>query len=306
MKTTQLPDKNRVMRALAECDLFRFFPMEEIEKIAVISSEKEYQAGDLICARGTGGDEFYIVLQGEAEITVQTLAGQPSQAGSRQADERWLRTVGRAEYFGEIACLVENGLRTANVRARTKCRVLVIPRKEFLHLAQTHLPAAMALVRQLATRVRFHADFAASLLSPDSIEAATTPNGSSRGQIDRAWQWFTEKSLAISTTVTCFLAHLAIWSYWILQDWDTFKKRFWDIDGLTMLVSLEAIVLSIFILIAQKRAEEKEKSRRDLEFQWASATIERINEVNARLANLEQHTGAQPPPHSSKLGRMAH
>jgi uncharacterized membrane protein len=64
---------------------------------------------------------------------------------------------------------------------------------------------------------------------------------------------------------------------------------------LNLWVGLQAIVMTIFVLASQKRSEEKEQRRRDLQFQWASATMERINQIHERLVQFQEKTGEVSP-----------
>ena len=72
MTIPHLTPGTEAMQTLRDCALFRFFPLPDIEKFAAVAVVRDCQPNDPICARGTVGDEFFVALKGEVEITVQT------------------------------------------------------------------------------------------------------------------------------------------------------------------------------------------------------------------------------------------
>jgi hypothetical protein len=82
--------------------------------------------------------------------------------------------------------------------------------------------------------------------------------------------------------------NVLLWAVWLGLNRGPLAKELPTITGLTMWLSVQAIVMTTLVLVAQKRADEKERRRRDLEFQWASATVDRINQINDRLSALER------------------
>jgi CRP-like cAMP-binding protein len=77
--------------------------------------------------QGTPGSEMYLVLDGVFVVEV---------------DGREVAEVGPGAVVGERSVL-ENGTRTATVRARTKCRVAALPRRyaddrELAEIARGH------------------------------------------------------------------------------------------------------------------------------------------------------------------------
>ncbi|HWE62043.1 MAG TPA: FAD-dependent oxidoreductase [Chloroflexota bacterium] len=87
-----------------------------------------FAAGDLIIREGDPGSRFYTIIDGTVEIVRRTADG----------GEEHLESLGRGQYFGEIALLHEVK-RTATARAATDTTVLSIARQDFNALVQ-HLP----------------------------------------------------------------------------------------------------------------------------------------------------------------------
>lgn len=87
-----------------------------------------FAAGDVIIREGDPGSRFYTIINGTVEIVRRTADG---------GEER-VASLGRGQYFGEIALLHEVK-RTATARAATDTTVLSIARQDFNALVQ-HLP----------------------------------------------------------------------------------------------------------------------------------------------------------------------
>jgi len=85
----------------------------------------EAAAGDVLIREGDRGDLFYVIVEGEVEIT---------RAGTLVSEQ------GPGAYVGEIA-LLRDVPRTASVIAKTPLRLLALEREPFL-LAVTGHPGS--------------------------------------------------------------------------------------------------------------------------------------------------------------------
>jgi CRP-like cAMP-binding protein len=73
--------------------------------------ERSFGAGERILRRGMSGSGFYVILDGEASVTL---------------GEEELNRLRQGDFFGEISTLLDEPL-TADVTAETPVRVLEIP-----------------------------------------------------------------------------------------------------------------------------------------------------------------------------------
>ena len=113
---------------------------------------RSYAAGDVIFREGdeaTG--EAYLVHEGRLEIR--------KQFGS---EERVLRVVGKGELLGELA-LFRNAPRSATAVAAEPAVLIVIPSSRLDALVRTNPTLALALIKQLATRMLEAEDRAAQM-----------------------------------------------------------------------------------------------------------------------------------------------
>ena len=88
---------------LKKVPLFADLDDRELGQIASSMRERRFKAGDSVTQEGAGGVGFFVVEEGEADVTVGGVA-----RGS----------VGPGDYFGEIA-LINESPRTATLTART-------------------------------------------------------------------------------------------------------------------------------------------------------------------------------------------
>ena len=88
---------------LKKVPLFADLDDRELEQVASSLRERRFSAGDSVTQEGAGGVGFFVVEEGEADVTVGGQA-----RGS----------VGPGDYFGEIA-LINESPRTATLTART-------------------------------------------------------------------------------------------------------------------------------------------------------------------------------------------
>jgi CRP/FNR family transcriptional regulator, cyclic AMP receptor protein len=107
-------------------------------------------SGRTIFRKDDPGDGLYGVLAGNVAFTI----------GSRDGKDLILNVLGPGEFFGEIA-LLDGGGRSATALARSACRLLFIPRREFLSFFAERPEAIMQIIALLCSRLRRSTDYIA-------------------------------------------------------------------------------------------------------------------------------------------------
>ena len=107
-------------------------------RIAQTMRERAFEPGEALVAEGEGGIAFFVIEEGEVEVSV----------GGRR-----VRTLGPGDYFGEMA-LIDDDTRTASVTGRTGGRCHGIAAWEFRALVKSNADIAWELMRTLVGRVR--------------------------------------------------------------------------------------------------------------------------------------------------------
>ena len=130
-----------------EVELLRNIPMfaklepSKLKLLAFTSERITYEAEQLFFSQGDMGDAAYLIIEGEADVLVDTPSGELNVA-----------TLGRNDFVGEIAILCDVP-RTASVQAVGKVVALRITKDLFFRLVEEFPQMAVELMRELAHRL---------------------------------------------------------------------------------------------------------------------------------------------------------
>lgn len=130
-----------------EVDLLRKIPLfakidpSKLKLLAFTSERLTYGAGQELFHQGDVGDTAYIIIDGEADVLVDTPTGELAVAKLKQND-----------LVGEIAILI-NVPRTATVRADSELTTLAISKDQFFRMIGEFPDMAVEIMRELAQRL---------------------------------------------------------------------------------------------------------------------------------------------------------
>ncbi len=125
------------LRILASVPIFAPLPGGSLEHLAGRLVPMRLEAGTMIVREGDSGDRFYIVAEGEVEVSQSGAVLSELEAGG---------------YFGEIA-LIRDIPRTATVTARTPVVLYALDREDFLAAVTGHSQAAEAAESVMSARL---------------------------------------------------------------------------------------------------------------------------------------------------------
>jgi CRP/FNR family cyclic AMP-dependent transcriptional regulator len=128
---------NTKIAAMGRVPLFARCSKKELAKIAGIADEIDVPSGRTLTREGDRGREFFVVLEGAAEVRRETRSLSPLRAG---------------DFFGEIA-LVTDKARTATVTATSPMRMLVITDRAFRELLRTSPEIQGKVLQAVADRL---------------------------------------------------------------------------------------------------------------------------------------------------------
>ena len=122
---------------LAKVPLFANLDKKHLQHISSLVTQIDVKQGKTLTREGEHGNEFIIILEGEAEVKV---------------GDEVVATRGPGDYFGEIA-LISNQPRTATVTATTPMKIEVIGRREFQTMLHDNPGIATELLGIAADRI---------------------------------------------------------------------------------------------------------------------------------------------------------
>ena len=116
---------------------------DEIEELIVNSQVHSYAPGAILCRENAIEDRFYMILEGEAEVTKHV----------NNNESRLLKTLAAGDFFGEMA-LIHNAPRAATVTAKTELTTLELDKPAFDRVVHKSSSIAMAMVSEISNRLR--------------------------------------------------------------------------------------------------------------------------------------------------------
>lgn len=245
------------------------------ERVDVI----EEPAGKVLFHVGDPGDELYIVLRGEVEIFIKTKTG----------DHLSLEVERAGGFFGEIS-LLDPGPRTASAMAKEDVTLIVVDRGDLDELFRLKPGAALDLLTATGRRLRQNAE----ILRNTASRNVNIEEEDRRTLVGRVADWITD----FTGTISFLMLHVAFFAVWILLNTKVFHLEPFDeypFGLLTMIVSLEAIILSVFVLLSQNRQTARDRIRGDIEYQVNLKAELGIAHLHEKIDRL----------HSETLGRIA-
>jgi cytochrome P450 len=145
---------------LGSLALFETCDQADLDRIASASTGRQtIEEGTVLCAEGDKADRWWIVLEGLADVTIDGL---------------YATTVGPGETIGEMA-LIDGDLRTATVTATTNMVVEEMDGEPFVEALLASPRLSLALLRQLARRLRAADERRSRPASPSRPQAAPAP-----------------------------------------------------------------------------------------------------------------------------------
>ena len=235
---------------LAEVPLFQLLDEEERAALAAHLDVVKFPGGHVVFNYGEPGDAMYIVRTGKAEMSFKNDTGEKIS----------LEICERGDFFGELSFL-DGGTRSATATVTEDLEALLMDRDDLEAFLKKHPHAAVDLLTALGRRLRKTSE----ILRHTATRNVNAASEDRRTVVQKTADWIAE----FSGSIPFLLLHAALFAVWI--GWNTLVPeniRFdpYPFNFLTMCVSLEAIFLSVFVLLSQNRQTAKDRVRADIEY----------------------------------------
>jgi uncharacterized membrane protein len=275
---------------LAEVPLFALLDDQERAVLAERVEVRRFDKGSSIFKRGDPGDALFIVKTGEVEISVLTDSG----------DKLVLEHAKEGSFFGEVS-LLDGGARTASALATDDTVTLVVDRGDLEEFLRIRPAAAMDILAAFGRRLRE----SATLLRRAVSRNVNVEEEDRRTTVMKVADWISD----FSGSLPFLFIHVGLFFVWIMLNVKPMSNHP-PVGGfdpfpfglLTMVVSLEAIILSVFVLLSQNRQVARDRVRNDVEYTTnlrAELEIAQLHEkidhmhdeLLKRLSSLEKKNG---------------
>jgi len=262
---------------LAHIPLFAKLSAEQLAALTTLLKEQRVAAQQPVFWIGEEGSDFYLVQVGRAGVCY------PDEAGH----EITLAMLGPGDFFGEIS-LLDGGPRTATIRAQNDLVLLTLTRNDFLKFLAEYPSAAIHILTVLGSR---HRDMLEKLRGVKNVNEVFE-------ETSTRWQRAADVIAAVSASQAFVFFHLIAFSGWMIVNAILGEKAFdpYPYQLLTMVVSLEAIFLSIFVLVSQNRSGEKDRIRADLDYQVNLRAHLAVMQLHQKMDRIEATLAGKPLP----------
>ncbi len=273
---------------LAEVPFFQLLDEEERTILAAQLDAVQIPARTAMWEYGDPGGTMFVVRRGAVELSTRDDTG----------ERIVLETVGPGEVFGELS-LLDGGSRTAAALVIEDLEALRIERSDLDQFLRLQPAAALDLLAAMGRRMRHSVE----LLRHTASRNVNEEMADRRTGVQKVADWIAE----FSGSIPFLVIHIVIFAVWILLNlqsvphapmFDPFPYGL-----LTMVVSLEAIILSVFVLLSQNRHAAKDRIRSDVEYDvnlkaeleiaHLHEKLDHLTEDNARrMERIERALGA--------------
>ncbi|HET6248871.1 MAG TPA: cyclic nucleotide-binding domain-containing protein [Tepidisphaeraceae bacterium] len=279
---------------LGNVPLFSKLPPEDRAGLTQLMRAREFPAHQPVFWIGEAGDDFYVVQSGKVNVSCLDEAGK----------EVNLAQLGTGHFFGEIS-LLDGGPRTATIRALVDTTLLSLGRDDFLQFLAGHPKAAVHMLTVLGQRQRDTLEKIRGIRNVnEAVEESRT-----------RWQVIAESIATVTATQWFVMGNILVFGLWVginlaLKKWS--KSGAFDeppsFSLLAFIVTVEALFISLFVLISQAQQGIRDRIRSDLDYQVNLKAHQEVMQLHRkvdrlellagpkRLAETQVSNGAEPSP----------
>jgi CRP/FNR family cyclic AMP-dependent transcriptional regulator len=266
------------MKAIAEmlADVHLFALLDESERALLAERLDLVSAneGDVLFKRGDPGDSLYVLRSGAVELSIKNDTG----------DKIVLEVARAGDFFGEMS-LLDGGPRQATALVTQAIDALVVDRGDLDELFRLRPATALEMLTAMGKRMRE----TARLLRHSATRNINDTAEDNRTSVMKAADWISE----FSGSIPFLLIHCVLFFIWIILNVKPLSGS--SVGGfdpypfglLTMAVSLEAIILSVFVLLSQNRQASRDRVRNDIEYEVNLKAELEIAHLHERVEALE-------------------
>jgi len=135
--------KGVIPKFLRKINVFKNFTENELRILSGFMHQRQFSQDEVIFKQNSQGIGFYLILSGAVEIVA-------SGTEVKTNDQVVVTNLDKYDYFGELAMLHDDGVRTASAVSRGNTVLLGILRPDLHELIEKHPVVAAKLLQSLA------------------------------------------------------------------------------------------------------------------------------------------------------------
>ncbi len=256
-----------VSELLREVPIFQSLEESQRARLAAEIESVTFPEGSTIFHYGDPGDCLYVIQSGEAEVYTEDYSGRRITLG----------IIGSKAVFGELS-LFDNGPRTASVMAKSTLTAIRLDRSHLQQFLHTSPMVAWEMLTLMGRYMRENAEH---------LRRSTTQNVNQvieedETLIHRIAEWITD----FSGSIPFLVIHFLLFTWWILANLSLLPGHVFDpypFGLLSVLVSVEAVVLSVFVLMSQNRQRRLDRIRSDIEYEVNLKAEMEVSHLHTRI-----------------------
>jgi CRP/FNR family transcriptional regulator, cyclic AMP receptor protein len=257
---------------LAEIPLFSTMDDEERRQLRAIMRERSFQPGQVVMAASDPEASFLLIEEGELEVWLTDTDGKKVV----------LEVLGPGKYYGNLFIHSET-TRSASASTSGELVTLELDREAFFDFLRRRPDTAIDVLVELGQRLKDTDNLLRTRVSRNANEE--------HDETISPGQRVADIIADFSGSLAFLIINFVVFVVWILAN--TVGPAIWHYDPypfqfLTMAVSLEAIFLSIFVLISQNRQSAKDRIKADLDYQVNVKTELELSAMAQHIRDIEQ------------------
>jgi CRP/FNR family cyclic AMP-dependent transcriptional regulator len=258
---------------LRQVPLFESLDDEAAKDLCKLIETLDCPVRQVLFHAGDVGDAMYVIERGKVRICVHTVDGR----------EVTLTELGRGDFFGEMALLLDGQRRSADAVVAEDARLAVLSREHFLSFMRSSPDVALEMLTALANRLRQTDELLRHTATRNvNVEEAARLTFADRAadiiaEFGGSWKFiFSAIGFLILWVAT---NTLLLWQ----RPFDKYPFILLNLV-LNMIFALQAPI----IMMSQNRQAHKDRLRADLDYQLNLKNELALNEILERVKALER------------------
>jgi uncharacterized membrane protein len=256
-------------KALRKIPFFAGLPEDRLERVAGCCRVVDLAPGSEIFRRGQNAASMFFVCEGAVELFQENSTG-----------ERFiLEECCEGSFFGEVS-LFGAGHRTATGLVVRHLLALELQKHHLLEFLETCPEASLNIMAQMAARLTTSGDRLQQTVTRNPIQVIEDTST----RLER----ISDQIAIFSGSVAFLVVHAVVYGGWIAVNLLMGKRAFDPFPFLLLdiVLAMEAIFLSCFVLMSQSRQGAKDRLRSEIEYEVNVAAERQVNQLHKKLDEL--------------------